>query len=588
MALSVIPSVPADLTAGEKRTLERIKELYEDFEGEAFLYVQPRIRNLEPDFLLLDPDRGVCILEVKDWAKATIKRINKTNAVLSSGAKAENPAFQTHRYHKLIQGVFESDSALFDERGEILLRVHSRVVFTRLAKPKDQDFLEVLDYHPTGLLFSDRAGDFEVEDLFGNRVESVDDELIRLARALLFPEIRLDVPPPVEDEDFLDGESEHDQLIRALDSQQEGFARAVPEGHYMISGVPGSGKTVILVARALHLAKIRPDWKILLVTYNRSLKMKLEASVLNNENHLSFMGISTANIHVKTFHSLALEVAGIGVPQDAEDSFWRETLPQAALKKARPSFDAVLVDEYQDFYEDWIRVCQKLARSHEELDERQSLFLAGDRLQSIYNPNEITWKDLGIQIQGGNRSRILKHSYRSGRAHIELALNYLMSFPNLAREVERFYEGRDGIDNNSGIKDEIQTWSGNSSQVAEEIDQLIRKGAYSADEVLVLAPNWKLAKAIFFKLSSDVKRSSVVDKEIDETKILFTTYHSAKGLERKVCIATFCDKVREPKLLYVGMTRASMSLCLHTEFDRLPDPLKTKLTEEWSPDEVPF
>ena len=58
-------------------------------------------------------------------------------------------------------------------------------------------------------------------------------------------------------------------------SKQEEFARKVPYGHYMVTGIPGSGKTVILLARAVHLIKENPNWKILILTYNKSLSYKL-------------------------------------------------------------------------------------------------------------------------------------------------------------------------------------------------------------------------------------------------------------------------------------------------------------------------
>ncbi len=40
------------------------------------------------------------------------------------------------------------------------------------------------------------------------------------------------------------------------------FMKRVPYGHYMVTGVPGSGKTVLLLARAIHLVREHPEWKI--------------------------------------------------------------------------------------------------------------------------------------------------------------------------------------------------------------------------------------------------------------------------------------------------------------------------------------
>ena len=55
-----------------------------------------------------------------------------------------------------------------------------------------------------------------------------------------------------------------------LDRRQENNARKIGEGHRIIYGVAGSGKTVLLIARAKWLHDRDPDAKILLLCYNVS------------------------------------------------------------------------------------------------------------------------------------------------------------------------------------------------------------------------------------------------------------------------------------------------------------------------------
>ena len=82
----------------------------------------------------------------------------------------------------------------------------------------------------------------------------------------------------------------------------------------MITGVPGSGKTVILLSRAIHLLKENPTWKIRIVTYNRSLARKLQNRFESLYEKLELMGINYQNITISTFHSLAGEVSTIPPP----------------------------------------------------------------------------------------------------------------------------------------------------------------------------------------------------------------------------------------------------------------------------------
>lgn len=44
-------------------------------------------------------------------------------------------------------------------------------------------------------------------------------------------------------------------IVRVMDLQQEQLARSMGEGHRVIHGVAGSGKTMILGYRAQHLAQ---------------------------------------------------------------------------------------------------------------------------------------------------------------------------------------------------------------------------------------------------------------------------------------------------------------------------------------------
>ena len=65
----------------------------------------------------------------------------------------------------------------------------------------------------------------------------------------------------------------------------------------------------------------------------------------------------------------------------------------------------------------------------------------------------------------------------------------------------------------------------------------------------------------------------IKDIESDNQNIILTTYHSSKGLEAKVVFLTGIDKIYvgedmndqiKRKLLYVGMTRASEKLYIHS------------------------
>lgn len=340
--------------------------------------------------------------------------------------------------------------------------------------------------------------------------------------------------------------------IKALDIEQERFAKRINEGHYMVSGIPGSGKTVTLIARALHMLRENPEWKIRIVTYNKSLKNKMLSKIEKSKLEAEHEGLNIHNISISTFHKLALDVSGIPMPPYPSDEFWKNELPLRALERATPIFDAILIDEYQDFHENWIKLCLAVAKRKGEKGE--NIFLAGDRLQSIYNPGEIIWKNVGINIVG--RSKLLKNSYRIGKKHIDLALKFLQKDPKLKQEVEEFYEGINDIETHD-YDEEIGILKRGYEEVVDVIDNLLHTVGYNPEDILVLGFHKKNCEMFLNMLPPHIKRNSLFSKDIVDDNLVITTYHSSKGLESKICIMLDFHKLDSRKLAYVGMTRAS-------------------------------
>ncbi|MBA1332988.1 hypothetical protein QQ73_18630, partial [Candidatus Endoriftia persephone str. Guaymas] len=67
-------------------------------------------------------------------------------------------------------------------------------------------------------------------------------------------------------------------IVKIMDIQQEQLARSLGEGHRVIHGVAGSGKTLILGYRCLHLAQVMSK-PILVLCFNITLAAKLRAFI---------------------------------------------------------------------------------------------------------------------------------------------------------------------------------------------------------------------------------------------------------------------------------------------------------------------
>lgn len=64
-----------------------------------------------------------------------------------------------------------------------------------------------------------------------------------------------------------------------LHPEQRAYAEKDFSGAFRLSGGAGTGKTVVAIHRARHLAKKNPDARIILTTYNKTLAMGLEADL---------------------------------------------------------------------------------------------------------------------------------------------------------------------------------------------------------------------------------------------------------------------------------------------------------------------
>lgn len=558
-----------ELTKGESIVLETLRKIYKDVTYNVFIYVQAMIGNKRPDFIIMDEKRGVSIIEVKDWSEDYIVDVNKVKVKLVD-RECENPIKQIKGYKNLLSSaLFTRDVDPIDEED-----ISLRIIYTNLNQTSQyNENLTLLFTSQVGYIFKNNLANLRVSQLFDK--EALETPLLltdlNSIRVSLYPEIEI----ITLDQSIISRE------IKALDFDQEEFAKRIPLGHYMVTGIPGSGKTVILLSRAVYLIKENPDWRILILTYNKSLSHKLNSQlerIAENLKQDAINDINLENIEIRNFHSEVSRLLGrMRKPENMDNDVWfNDESVKLASEKAYPIYDAILIDEYQDFYMNWISLCLKLCKEYtNDTSDKifKNIFLAGDRLQSIYNRNEISWKSIGINMQG--RSKFLKTSYRSAKQHLNLALNFLRNDKILKKDVDKFYvdelnnQELDAVNNGS-----VEFLTGNFAMIGDKIIELKKKG-YKNEDFLILCPSKNCCDSVKQKSSSSIKYEMEYIKDLtDETKnIILTTYHSSKGLEAKVVFLTEIDKIYvsndasdqiKRKILYVGMTRASEKLYIHS------------------------
>lgn len=199
MGLDVIPNDIPNLTTGEKRVANKLKSLYSKVDRDCCLYVQPRLGNLNPDFILIDAFKGVCVIEVKDWSTEYIASIDGRHVTDIYGKQLNNPIFWTNQYFNYTKNIFEKNGLLLGDNNQLKFNICSKVLFTNISSKEIEEWNQYLDdtfndplyQPPTEYIISDQIRTLTIDDLFGMDTCYLGSDEISLIRSIFFPEIKI-------------------------------------------------------------------------------------------------------------------------------------------------------------------------------------------------------------------------------------------------------------------------------------------------------------------------------------------------------------------------------------------------------------
>ena len=587
---SLIPSLSTCLsrmTGGEKRVARRLEDkLEEDY---LLWYDVPVGRaNAHPDFIVFNPRRGLLVLEVKDWRLDNIKSIDRESVDLltSNGLKRKiNPLEQARQYAHQVVDILKTDPLLTFStgrmQGQLFFPWGYGVVLANISRKQFEstNLGEVIEPHR--VVCSDEMTETVDPEGFQERLwamfpfnRSVPLSLPQIDRIRwhLFPEIRIAAPTQSGLFDDPENEPEIPDIVRVMDLQQEQLARSLGEGHRVIHGVAGSGKTLILGYRAEHLAQVckRP---ILILCYNRTLAKRLERTMASKR--------LADKVTVHTFHQWCrsqLIAYNVGLPEKSvdENAFFAEMvekLIRAVDVGLVPAgqYDGVLIDEGHDFAPQWLKLVAQMVSP-----ETNALLVMYDDAQSIYGRNlrgKFSFKQLGIQAQG--RTTILKINYRNTQEVLRLASGIAkdLLLPATADEdgvplVQPISAGRHGPE---PIVIKLPSLREEAEYITNHLKMAHKSGTPWNDMAVIYHDYSSVGKDVLSTLRRagiPVTYHSDINFSENENTVKFLTMHSCKGLEFPLVAIPGVGRLgvneqrkdEEARLLYVAMTRATREL----------------------------
>lgn len=396
--------------------------------------------------------------------------------------------------------------------------------------------------------------------------------------------------------------------LPTLSDQQRFALECCNDHHVIINCVAGSGKTTF----ALSVAKQFRTSKILILTYNSKLKTE-------TRDKLSIYQIPNMEVH--SFHSFCVKYYDSGCFDDFNlSSLLQESKPihvtdneeQSNVRVVPFYFDMIIIDEVQDMRSLLYQlVCKIVADNKRALprflimgDERQMIYrFAGADERYLCAADKVfcfekTSDDKG-DIQPDQTEDVLRsfrrcHFSDSYRITPEMAAFICQCmFADLPVSSSSVISSAKPVSN---VKPQYLVCDCFGEEMINLISDLRKQ--YNDDEILILCCSLKKYNSPARNLENKLKiyfqnnllvhvsysEGDIVDADILRNKMLFTTFHQAKGIERKAVVVfnfdgsyfKFYNKnaptYKCPNELYVAVTRASERLFLIQDcgFDPLP------------------
>ncbi len=588
-----LTNVDQRCNGGERRVLHQLKRcLEDDYLVWHNVPLGPRAR--QPDFVILSPRQGILLLEVKDWKRSTLAGATRDQVQLltARGPVTEaNPLRQARDYALELADLMQRDPSLVHADGpfcgKLLFPYGWGVVFSRMTSDEvsGTDFESLFPGHQT-LLRDDLAETIEPgvfqRRLWGMFTVAYPHTLTLPQRDRirwhLFPELRVQQQGALDFADTAGQAPALPDLLQVMDIQQEQIARTLGEGHRVIHGAAGSGKTMILIFRAQHLAAAaRADQPVLVLCFNRTLADRIAAQLRQR-------GVEE-RVQVRTFHSWCNDVINsyqLHVPQaptaDARYALMVQTVERALQTGFVPGgqYTALLVDEAHDFEDAWLRMAARLVNP-----ASNSLLVLYDDAQSIYQQKRRKFNFASVGIEARGRTSILKLNYRNTAEVLALAVhcaqNLLEGTPESRDEdeiplVQPASAGRRG---SLPVLMEARDEREEAQLVAERIDAAHQAGTALEDMAVLCRAKYlmkPIEQALARRRIAVQSMNSQAFRRFDWTtpSVKLLTLHSAKGLEFPLVFVAglqsmpMRDESPEDaaRLLYVAMTRATQDLVL--------------------------
>lgn len=611
MTIKIIPSFEeienfrVPLTGGEKECLEYL-EVYlkenhpeRDFE----IYTQPNLFFSKPDIMVLEPDRSVWIIEVKDYnyeaydisfkdSKDYWKVKDRGNANIPSPFKI----VEEYKFNLMHYANSElSEAAASEEKKKFNRIAKSAVYFTHFNEGQLSEFNAYTnDYHQfrysTLLLPSDYKGLSDKLDMLFEETKHKDYQLSESDTA----DLRALINPGGNGRNLAQPDfksNKYASLAKSRGQQQK------------IRGKAGSAKTTLLAKRVAD-AVVRLEDQVMVVCYNITMTNYLHDKVRSELAARGRGNLTAEGVDIFNYHSL------YQWKRNSDDTYTRGDPKEDQI------YGAIFIDEGQDFEKEWFN---SLKKDYLKYDNSEFVIFA-DENQNIYD------RETGMEEDDANNSKNLPITPVKGRWNV-LNKDFRNKNQGINKLLNRF--SKHFFDEDFIEQPELELSEPGRMKYTTiddfSLDELCKKVAgyvkfltdegESVNDICVLSNSESLISDVevqlrlnshkykaFDKTATTFRPKSDVDVESREGEIgkraakmrfyrnsgpiKFSTIHSFKGWETKNIILVLADKWGEDvtdtikhRLVYTGLSRTNNNLIIindagNSDYDEFFEGLK--------------
>jgi thymidine kinase len=586
-----------------------IDYLTKKFDDDVEIYYQPFLNGDRPDFILLQKNVGVVIIEVKDWDldryiidennKWYLKRNNQIiktpfeqvfqykdnlfnlhiNGMLK--AKIENKKFygkvqvfvyfhNSDKYH--INDLYQKPLSFYKNK------INDLNLSQKEYKISYETYEKYLEYNNKKLDKLKRDKEYiTVLQNNLNRIRFSKKDENKLFTENIYNEFQRVLNPPIH---ILE------QGIEIIYTPSQKKFIESQDVHEKIKGVAGSGKTTVLAKRATNAHK-RHGGEVLILTFNITLTSLIHDKISDVRENFSWKSFYITNYH--SFIKAMMNNCGI---EHNLDNYNNLDIFEE-YKNYLPKYKTILIDEIQDYKSEWIKIIRKYF-----LEDNSEMVLFGDEKQDIYareNDNSSS-----AIVQGFGKWKKISQSIR-----------YLKNggrISNLAKKFqEAFFSGKYEIDNtlesfapslNLGIYEIVKYDILNEPTYMKIVDFIIsriKENKIHSNDITVLCSSINVLREVDFlfrkefneKTMTTFETKEMYEKNIKEIenirkqkKIAFnlnngnlklSTIHSFKGFESENIFLIIHPEDND-EMVYAGITRSKFNLMIFiSEYSKYED-----------------